>query len=147
MHDGKDILTTLATLLAALVIALVAFCLFTFAVSAHGHGGRTDADGCHSGHVERHCHNRAQTRQKSPQKAERTCVYIYGPTSAPVYIGISNNPERRWRKHSKGGRAFAGLPVDIHSCYSTRADALERERRLIEMHCRPALQNVTHCRK
>jgi len=113
----------------------------------HAHSGGTDKQGCHGGSATRHCHT--PTPKASPTSDnQRTCVYIYRYTDGSnAYIGISNDPTRRWKEHSRDGKPFASLPVSVQSCYPSRREALQVERRLIKQHCRPQLHNKTYCHK
>lgn len=119
--------------------------MLLLSTSAIGHPGRTDADRCHAGSQPHHCHEKK--RNISADKDEIVCIYIYRKDGRPVYIGISNNPERRWRQHADDGRPFANLPKSIESCHNSRREALKVERDLIIRHCNPALLNKTHCHR
>ena len=123
--------------------ALLALAFFTY--SSHAHSGGLDADGCHAGARSRHCHSAALKVHNS--RAERVCVYQYvRENGSYAYIGISNNPKRRWKEHQADGRAFTAFAAQIHSCYQTRDEALSMERGLIETYCRPhRLHNKKHC--
>ena len=123
--------------------ALLALAFFTH--SSHAHSGGLDAHGCHAGALARHCHVASAKVDRSP--VERVCVYHYVRGDGRyAYIGISNNPERRWREHQRKGRAFTLFAAQIHACYNTRDEALSVERGLIERYCRPhGLHNKKHC--
>ena len=122
--------------------------LLALALSAHlsyAHSGGLDADGCHAGSLSRHCHSSALKVHNRP--AQRVCVYQYvRENGSYAYIGISNNPKRRWKEHRADGRPFTLFAAQIHSCYQTRDEALSMERGLIETYCKPhRLHNKKHC--
>ena len=124
-------------------IALLALAFFTHL--SHAHSGGLGADGCHAGALSQHCHT-APVKVDN-QRAENVCVYQYVRSDdSYAYIGISNNPKRRWKEHRADGRAFTAFAAQIHACYPTRDEALSVERGLIETYCKPhRLHNKKHC--
>ena len=116
------------------------------ASTVEGHSGRTGKDGCHAGSQPHHCHGGTTKRPSAPQSRERVCIYVYRYSDgSPAYIGISNNPQKRWGQHSDDGRPFASMSKSVTSCHNSRREALRVERELILKHCRPRLFNKTHC--
>lgn len=111
-----------------------------------------DESGCHtrSSTGEYHCHRSKEIKKESdiPRSSgdkEHVCVYIYRrEDGSPAYIGISNNPERRFKQHSKDGRAFAHMHRSVRSCHASRSEALAVERSLIRGKC-SILYNKAGC--
>ena len=131
-------------------IHLAVFIMLSLVVSSlDAHSGRTGKDGCHAGSQPHHCHGdvrQPSSRQSSTGDKERVCVYIYRYVDgSPAYIGISNNPQKRWQQHSDDGRPFASLNKSVTSCYGSRRKALDVERKLIIQNCSASLYNRTHC--
>lgn len=132
----KKIITLLLGVLPILVFSL-----------SYGHSGRTNANGCHAGSTLHHCHDGSPKSYTSPN--ERVCVYTFTRANKSyAYIGISNNPPRRWSEHRKDGREFIVFTPQIHSCYTTKKEALSIERAMIKEYCiQHNLHNITYCQK
>lgn len=59
--------------------------------------------------------------------AEKTCLYDIVLNGEVVYVGVTNDPKKRYSSHRSNGNAPEGSKLVIHKWYSDRTEALAAE--------------------
>lgn len=73
---------------------------------------------------------------------ERTALYrLYDAAGQLLYIGITNNPANRWRRHAQASLWWPKVASKDVEWHPDRQCALDAERRLIEAHHPPHNSN------
>jgi len=63
------------------------------------------------------------------KKTNRACVYDIVYKGEVVYVGMTNNPDKRLVNHLWTGVAPKGAILSVHKWYSTREEAFKEERK------------------
>lgn len=88
-------------------------------------------------------HNRVINNDYAPANKKEACVYDIFLNGEVVYVGMTNNPEKRLSSHISSGVAPDGANLVVHKWYQTREKALIEER-VRQLQLRPAFCHGMH---